>query len=146
MLPGMKAAKRPKACPRVVAALNRILESDTFDKAALIALATRHEYPDAAWILANDVGRRDTTDGLLIPTILDSTPQIAPNRLAIAIGAYDLTCSAVVTVETLRKSKSSNALVVLALLGELPDWREATRRLRAAYALPLLVSAFRSRG
>jgi hypothetical protein len=136
---------RPRPCSATVAALEQILCADRFDESAVSALTTRDTFPDAAWVLTREVETRPHAESFLIPALLNASATIAPYRLAVAIGAHEFTHRLFTTVEILERSGNENAELVLALLGKLRDWRMASRRLRAAHALQVLVRDFRSR-
>jgi hypothetical protein len=145
------AAREDAARTRAIAdRIEGVLAGAAFDADAVAALARRDLFPDAlhSLICLTSTNRRDHISAILLER---HTDRVLPSRLGQHFGIYAAGGSRVrpiVTADSVReklkvKRHRGAAAVVLALLGELPKWREATRRVRAAYALGLLVRVFK---
>lgn len=119
------------------------LSADTFDEAAVAALAQRDTYPDAAAYLDQLANVRE---GLVKP-LLESSAIFAPYRFAIRFRAVpaDFDSDHTLTIDDLRVKNSPEARLALVALGVERDWRTMNRRERAVLALRALVGAMQNR-
>lgn len=119
----------------------KMLESDDFSTEVIQRLARRECYPLAASALLEASG---CTPALLDALIIPPVPAIAPYRFARLFHAIpDYEEERPLTILQLELLKIESADCALAALGII-DWKIATTRTRAVFALRALIAGMRS--
>ena len=140
-------ASRVRVSPRgssVGGVVERLLLAPRYHARAIAVLATPRHFSKAA----NGLARHADSGQLTAILWAQSSASVKLCRLAAEFGVIAYVPGKVqplVTLDDLRASlRLPRARLTLAAAGELPTWKRATRRERAAFVLSRLVAAFRA--
>jgi hypothetical protein len=143
------AAKANPLQDRIAAILAVMLAADEIDSDAIVWLACREHYPDAADALAQIC----SSGGLVKALFAPASPAVQPLRIATALRVVKMG-SVLISADKLRrfaadskhKGRAARAALALAALGApIAPFAELPRRQKAAVILRELIQLFKAR-